>query len=190
MSGSGAAAGGSAALSVIGGIIGAQGAQMEGQAAAQAAETNAKAMEYRAQYQDQQAKIFLRNRGLALMLGNERALDVRKKNDALLGSIRASYGANGLAMEGSPLDVIEAQAREGSLDVHKELYQADVTAAGFSDAASGATVEATMSRNQAALARYGGATAQVAANYKSAAAMISGLSGAFSSASTTYKAFA
>ena len=183
------AMGGSAALSMLGGVVGsqaatsgaedtAQGLLMQGRAKADSDFFNA------GQY-DFQALVDERNRGLALQQAAADAKDLRVKHVAEIGQIRSAYGWSGLSIEGSPLDVLEATAIEQNLDVEKTLYAGDVVAAGLTD-------QAAQARAQASMLRYSGSYALTAANvaaaaarrgggYASATALISGATGAFKS---------
>jgi len=166
-----------AGLSIAGGFIGAQGARLQAEATAKAGRFNADMLDYKAQLQEVQAQIFMRNRGIALNQAAQSAKDKGRVVAATMGSIRAAYGANGLSLEGSPLDVLQATAIEGQLDISKELYKGDVLAAGWSDQANMATVEAGMSRSQAGMARYGADMAIEAGNLSAMASIISGFAG-------------
>lgn len=167
-----------AGLSIAGGFVGAQGARQQAQAQATAGRFNADMLDYRAQLYDQQSLIFKRNRELALLQAGEAAKDKGKLVAATMGSVRAAYGANGLSIDGSPLDVLEATAREGALDIKKELFKGDVAAAGWADQANMSTVQAGMSRAQAGMARYGADMAIAAGETAALASIIGGFAGA------------
>lgn len=174
-------AGAAAATSLIGGGIGAQGAKQQAEATAASGRFNADMLDYRAQMYELQAAIYKRNRDLAWLQAREAARDKGKVLAATMGSVRAAYGANGLSLEGSPLDVLEATAREGYLDINKELYKGDVAATALTDQANMATVEAGLSREQATMARYGADVSISAGNTAAMASLISGVGGAASS---------
>lgn len=169
-----------AGSSILGGFIGAAGAQQQASAQAAAGRFNASMLDYRADLYDVQAQIYKRNRAMAILQAGEAAKDKEKVLMATMGSVRAAYGANGLSIEGSPLDVLESTAREGLLDIKKELYKGDVAAAALTDQANMATTEAGLSRNQAMMARYGADQAITAGNIGAMANIISGLGGAAS----------
>lgn len=170
----------SAGASVAGGIVGAAGAEEQAAATAASGRFNAQMLDYRAELYDLQSNILKRNRAMALMQAGEAARDKGKVLAATMGSVRAAYGANGLSIEGSPLDVLEATAREGQLDISKELYKGDVAATALTDQANMATVEAGLSRNQANMARYGADMAIEAGNIGALASLLSGAAGATS----------
>ncbi len=157
-----------AGLSIIGGIFGAQGAKQQAEATARAAYGNAQIMDTRALEAE-------RNRGIALANAQMEVRDARVKNRAVMGQVRAAYGASGFALEGSPLDVIEATASEQELDVEKILYRGDLTAIGLTD-------QANSFRAQAQIYRMGGQAALDTGSIGMATSMLSGLAGAAKSA--------
>lgn len=169
-----------AGASILGGFVGAAGAQQQAAATAASGRFNASMLDYRAQMYETQAAIFKRNRALALLEAGQAAEDKGKVLAATMGSVRAAYGANGLSIEGSPLDVLEATAREGFLDIKKELFKGDVAATALTDQANMALTEAGLSRAQATMLRYGADQAIVSGNIGSMASIIGGFSGAAS----------
>lgn len=52
-----------------------------------------------------------------------------------IGAMRASYGAAGVALEGSPLDVIESSAMEAEIDRQNILYSGEMKAQGYENTA-------------------------------------------------------
>src|SRR4051812_38736519 len=108
-----------AGTSIAGGFIGAAGAPAQGGGTERAANANAQIAEVRAQEAD-------RNRQIALDQAQMEVRDSKVKSRAVIGQIRGAYGASGLAMDGSPLDVIAATAAEQQLDVDKILYRGDI----------------------------------------------------------------
>ncbi len=52
-----------------------------------------------------------------------------------LGSIRAGYGASGVGMEGSPMDVLESSAMMAELDRQNILYGGELRASGYESTA-------------------------------------------------------
>lgn len=151
-------------LSIAGGLVGAAGARQSANASWQASVMNADMMGVRAAEAE-------RNRGIALANAEMEARDTKVKNRAMMGAIRAAYGANGLAMEGSPLDVIEATATEQSLDIAKILYKGDLEAVALTD-------QAASYRQQEKLYRMGGSNALIAGEYSATASLLSGFAGA------------
>lgn len=156
-----------AGVSLAGGIIGASGAQQNGANAMTLAYANSAAHQ-------RQAAIARRNAGIAVAQSEETANDIAVKNVAQMGQIRTAYGASGLAMSGSPLDVIANTAAEQTLDIKKTLYKGQVIAAGLED-------QANTDDQLAAIDIYTGQVAQTASGYQSAASLLGGVSGAFKS---------
>lgn len=165
-----------AATSIAGGIQASQGAQQQASATAEAGRFNALAYENAALAAD-------RNKHIARDKATLEAKDQRVKNRAVQGQIRAAYGASGLAIDGSPLDVLEATAVEQELDVDKILYRGDIEALGEDD-------RALSFRTQAMLARMGASNAQTAGSYASATALLSGVSGALKAGAGAIGGFA
>lgn len=134
-----------AGTAIIGGIFGAMGAQKEGEAKEAAARTNAAIAGYN-------RDVALRNKGIVLSQTNADAIDANKELTRNLSTIRAAYGANGLALEGSPLDVINDTAQEKSLDVAKIRYKGDVQAAGYQDEANNYGMKQKLHQDEATYA--------------------------------------
>jgi len=186
MSGAEAASGGSAGLSILGGFVAADaarsGAENQAQGILASSRAKADAEFFNAGQYEYQALIDERNRGIALEQMWSDIHDQTKKNIAQFGQIRAAYGASGLSLEGSPLDVLEATAVEQSLDVEKTLYTGEVVAAGLTDQAAQARAQASLLRysasNTLTAGNMGAASARSAGAYQSAAAIISGFAGA------------
>ena len=120
---------------VIGGVFSAIGAIQQAQATAAAANYNAKVAE--------------RNRRAVLAQTDNEVVDQQIKNRRMIGTIRASYGANGFEMTGTPLDVIADTTLEQSLDVAKIKYKGRMKAEGY-------TEEATLFRMEAKAASTAG----------------------------------
>lgn len=133
------------ATSLIGGAVGAIGSIREGQAREASANTNAAIAGYN-------RDVALRNRGIVLSQSNADAIDANKELTRNLSTIRAAYGANGLALEGSPLDVINDTAKEKSLDVAKIRYKGDVQAAGYTDEANNYGMKRKLHQDEATFA--------------------------------------
>lgn len=113
----GAAAGGlSGALSVAGTVMSVVGALSAAQSQAQAADYNARVADRDAYVADQ-------NRKSAYELADIDAADKRRENRRALSAIRASYGASGLELAGSPLDVLQDSATELELDAQRTEYE-------------------------------------------------------------------
>lgn len=179
-------AGASAATSILGGFISAAGATDAAgrQAAALRAKAGADAgaARFNAGQMDFAALINERDRKIALDQTAADASDLSRKFVAQRGQIRTAYGASGLSIEGSPLDVLEATAAEQQLDVRKTLYAGEVVAAGLTDQAAQNRARASLLRYQADFAIYAGEigadSAYSAASYQSASAILGGFTGA------------
>lgn len=70
----------------------------------------------------------LGNAKLSLQEAAEDERRIRVQNKKELGSIRANYGASGITMEGSPLDVMRESAAAAELDALTVRHQGDVKA--------------------------------------------------------------
>lgn len=127
------------ALAVIGslvsGVVGAVGAMASASAQADAAEY--------------QAAVDERNKRMIQQQTTVEMDDQRRENRRKLATIRAAYGSSGLALEGSPLDVLEDSAIEGELEVGRIQQQGQTKAMGYSESA-------TLSRMRADAARTAG----------------------------------
>lgn len=91
-----------AAVLVGGGAVSAYGQLMQGQAAKQAGEYNAQVAEQNAMLSLQQSK------------EEERKFRIQARRQ--VGEIKASYGASGVQLEGSPLDVLEDNVEQMETD--------------------------------------------------------------------------
>lgn len=109
-------------LGIVGGAISALGAIQQGNAQAASAEYN--------------AKVAKRNKSAVLAQTEAEIEDKKTENRRQLGSIRAAYGASGLMLDGSPLDVLEDTAVEQAYDVSKIRYQGAMKAEGYSEQAA------------------------------------------------------
>lgn len=101
-----------AAVGLIGTAVSAFGAIQQANAASASAE-------YDARVADRDAVVADQNRQLALRTAQIDQEDRRRDNRRTLASIRTQYGASGLEIAGSPLDVLEDTAVEQELDVQR-----------------------------------------------------------------------
>lgn len=159
--------------SVVGGFVGAAGARQEGQAAYQAAQFNAMISEYNRQVAE-------RNKRQAIAQADVEGSDQIRVNRRQLSSIRAAYGASGLDLTGSTLDVMEDTAMEQELDVKRIKYKGEITAIGYED-------EGRQHQMKAQLSRMEGEAALRASKTKALSSIIGGVTGA---ASIFYKGVA
>lgn len=168
----------SVGMTVLGSMNATAGAAAQGAAAQRAGN-------YNAQIADNEALTAERNRQVALDRATLDARDQSLKNRALQGQIRSAYGASGFGIEGAGLDVLQATAVEGQLDIDKILYKGDIEGANWTD-------QANSYRNKAALYRMGGASAAAAGEIGASTAILSGFgkaAGTIGSAATSFRGF-
>lgn len=93
-------------------------------------------------------KVNAQNAGAARNAGAAAVAKQRRDNERMLGSIRASYGASGVTMDGSPMDVFASSAVEAELDAQTIGYNYEMKARGYD-------AEASLSNSRASNARTG-----------------------------------
>lgn len=142
--------------------VGAAGAVQGGRAQAAASEYNARVGERDALVADQ-------NRVAALQQSRVAQEDRNRETRRTLASIRASYGASGVGMEGSPLDVLADSAFESALDSRRIDYEGRARNREGGMAVQGSLEGARMSRMEGASAR--------ASSWLSAAGQLTGGAG-------------
>lgn len=105
------------ALMAVGTLQGAASAARQGEAAKAAADFNAQVARRNAQIATQQAE----------------ADAARQKQVAFkkIGEMTAAYGASGVTLEGSPLDVLEESVRTAEQDRQNILYKGKLRAMGY-----------------------------------------------------------
>ena len=135
-----------AAFSVIGTISAMRAAEKQGEAAEQAGQFN--------------AAVATRNSQVAVDQSNMDAERQRRETAQRQGVIRAGYGASGITVEGSPLDILESSAALGELDRQTILYKGKLRAQGYTDTAT--------------LDVMGGENAQTQAGYKAGNELFNG----------------
>lgn len=135
-------------LTIASAGISAAGSLMQGQQAQQMADMQAKAYEQQAQA-DAQASSFEAQRE-------------RRKQELLQANARAQVGASGVALAGSPTEVLTANAREGQLDIQAIRYGSQLRQNGL--------------RTQAAISRFSGQQAKTASFINAGSNLISGIS--------------
>lgn len=131
-----------AIASVAAGVVGAMGAM-------QAAEANAQAAEYNAKVQERNAIIAEQNRVMAVRQADIDAEDHRRETRRVLASIRTAYGASGIELAGSPLDVLEDTALERELDTSRIAYEGKVRSREGAIQILGLKEEASLSKMRA-----------------------------------------
>lgn len=136
------------AIGLIGTIISAAGSIVSGAQAQAQANAQARAYEQQAQADSQAA-------------GYE-AQRERRQQELRLANARAQVGASGVAMSGSPTEVLVANAREGELDIQAIRY--------------GSQIRQNNLRTQADISRMQGKSAMAAGIINAGAGFASGLS--------------
>ena len=135
-------------LALLGTAISVGGALIEGRQQNQAAGYQAKAYGQQAQADAQSAAF-------------EQSQE-RHRQDLLLSQARAQAGASGVGIQGSPAEVLAANARQGQLDLKAIQY--------------GSALRRNTLDSQAALARFSGRQAAAASIFKAGGSLMSGLS--------------
>lgn len=143
------------AFSIGGAVLGAVGVYQGMQASAAAAEYNAKVAERDIVVADQ-------NRKAAMEQSRVDADDKRRENRRVMAAIRASYGASGVELAGSPLDVLTDTATEQETDTRRIEYEGKIRGRegalqmlGFSESATLSRAEARNNRRAAPWAALG-----------------------------------
>lgn len=120
----------------------------QGQAAQQAGQYNAAIAQQNAAASRQQAEA--------------NAAAQQRKARMQIGAMRAGYGASGVGIEGSPLDVIESSATLAELDRQNILYGGEMKSTGYESTAglelmrgSAAETQGLMSAGSTLLSAYG-----------------------------------
>lgn len=139
-----------AGMSMVGGLVGAMGAQAQGQSAAMAQQFN--------------AEIAGRNANLARESAAYDANIQERQSRMQLGAMRAAYGASGVRAEGSALDVLEMSATNAKRDYNAILYKGDLKALGYEDTRT--------------LSLYGAESAKKQADWATASSLLTGFTGA------------
>jgi hypothetical protein len=136
----------------LSGIVSAAGAMQQAQAQADAAEY--------------QAEVARRNAKLARDQAEVEQNDQRRENRRQMGAMIAAYGASGVDMAGSPLDVLADTAIEQELDVARAGYRGELRAIGEND-------KANLAKAEASNARSAGAFSAVGALFKAGSSLLS-----------------
>ncbi|MPZ43949.1 MAG: hypothetical protein GEV05_11180 [Betaproteobacteria bacterium] len=93
------------------------------------ASSQANAAKYNAQVAERNAQV-----SRAGAAADAQTLDRRARQR--IGAARAAYGAAGVDLEGSPLDVLEQSAAEAEMDKMNILYKGELQAMGMQDTAA------------------------------------------------------
>jgi hypothetical protein len=129
------------------------GAAISAMCALKQAEATKAASSYNAQLRERDASVALDQAG-------RDAERVRLEGRRAEGSLLAGYGASGVTLEGSPLDVLAMSASQAKLDEETVLYKGRLKASGYSSAAE--------------LERFGGTTAEQQGTLNAASYLIGG----------------
>lgn len=116
------------ALQVIGTVVSAIGALQSASSQRDAANYN--------------ARVAADNAVVARQQGEADAARLRRQSVKTLGDMRAAFAANGISLEGSPLDVLGDSASQFELDIQNATYNAELRALGYQN-------ESTLSRSRA-----------------------------------------
>lgn len=84
---------------------------------------------------DYQKSISETNAGNARRASEAEGEDARRESRIRLGEMRAAFGANGIDIAGSPLDVLQDTAAEGELTAQRKEYAGKVQAVAYDNQA-------------------------------------------------------
>lgn len=135
-------------LTIAGTAVSAGGAIMQGQQQQQMANMQAKAYEQQAQA-DAQASAYEQRQE-------------QRRQELLAANARAQVGASGVALQGSPTEVLAANARQGQLDIEAIRY--------------GSQLRQNSLGTQAGISRFSGKQARAASFINAGSNLVSGLS--------------
>ncbi len=124
-----------AAVVAAGAVVGAVGAEEKGASEQSAANYNANIAYTQAAQAKQEA--------------TENARRQRVSSEMQLGNMRAQYGASGVQMEGSALDVMQASASRAELDAQTIIHQGDMKAWAYQSNASMETFKGVQAAKEA-----------------------------------------
>lgn len=144
-----------------------------GSAAAQA-ESQANSLEYQNQVAERNRVIALQNRDIETTQARQDAEDTRRSGKRQLSSIRAAYGASGVDLAGSPLDVLGDTATEIETDVSRIEYSGRLSARSRTLEMLGLADEQSLNSQEASAARARGKTAQTTSYLNAAASVTQG----------------
>lgn len=131
-------------IGIIGVVIAAAGAATSAVRANQQADAQQKAFEYNAAVERNNAILAKRESGF-------QADRIRKRNRILLSRQKATYAKGGVALDGTPEDVIFDSAIEGELDALAALYTGDVRSLSAKQEAERQTARASAVENARAM---------------------------------------
>lgn len=128
----------------------------------QQANSSQAAAEYNAKVAERDAMVADQNRKATIDQAYVDAADKTRENNRVLSTMRASYGASGLDLMGSPLDVLTDTAMEQGLDVRRIEYEGEIRGResalqmmGYQESAALSSAEASSISSGKALAALG-----------------------------------
>lgn len=121
----------------------------QGAAQAQAARYNADVASNQAMWSDYNAKVATQNAA-------ENARQLREQRYRQIGTQRATMGASGVALTGSPLDVLTDSIANTEADAARLIYGGEAEATGLRNQAAGARAQASFASGQAGQATTAG----------------------------------
>lgn len=125
----------------LSGAVSAYGAYQQGQSQAAAATYNAQVAD--------------RNATLARQQADAEGDDLARQQRRQMGTLRAAYGAAGIGLAGSPLDVIEDTALEQATDINRVGYTGELKAIGMQEKAALYRAEAENAKTSGAINAFG-----------------------------------
>lgn len=148
---------------IAGTVASTVGAIASSNAQAAAAEGAANAASYKQAVANRNATIAAQKRHLRVQQARSDAEDVRRKNSRRMSQMRANYGASGVDLAGTPLDVLEDASAELELDAQRIEHQGKVAGyegalqiLGLQDDAALAGMERDNARSRAKSAKTAG----------------------------------
>lgn len=137
------------AVSIIGTISSAQAQKDSANYNAQVAENNATAVRQQADARSQQQRV---------------------ASQKAIGKMEAGFGASGVGMEGSPLEILQQSARDAEMDRLNIIYSGELQARGF--------------ENTAGLERSKGSAAMTTGVFKAGSSLLTGSAGSLGKTSS------
>ncbi|MCK5133513.1 MAG: hypothetical protein KAR40_15340 [Candidatus Sabulitectum sp.] len=157
-------------LAIVGAGAAIKGAKLQAQAANAQAQANIQAAEYKRKLAARNTGIAGQQRQAAVEGARAAVADKRLENRRQMAEIRASFGANGVDVAGSPLDILEDSALTLETDALREQHKAQVAGyegalriMGLQDETSMATFEGINATTRAAAVSASGEQSVIAA---------------------------
>lgn len=96
------------------------------------------------------------NAEVASLTSHEQARRDEIQARMVIGQDRASYGASGVTLEGSPLDVLQQSAKMAELDRLTTIYAGETQSAAYSASASAAKTKSALSASGTLVGAFAG----------------------------------